>query len=639
MRRGNRVKIILPPTPVSGQNSSVDQIIGQIRKSQFITTFGPGAVVNFKDYSCVIGAPYEPKWEDHGRVIHDRNLERLLHVSEFKEPPVISDSSPKAEYTEKDLIAYRFPKWCYCKKCGKLAEAKYLQSSNDPTRCAFCHEKLIPSRFLIACVNGHLADFPYEWWVHNGEKCPYPHVGNREHKHYLQIEFSGDTGDLASIRITCPSCNATRTMAGALSPAMFKNYHCHGERPWLGNRSELNEKDCEAKVKPLQRSASNIYYSVTKSALTIPPWSTETASAVLKHPNMESFYNQIRNDPVKLEDYFKSDPFFARVLRHMSASTLAGQIDSILKIDRQPLQNFDFRQMMEDEYGALTGGNRNDELFVTEKVEVPDLFEDYIENCVKVRKLREVLALVGFWRIYPVAPDPGKKEFEGYEDHQFYPERPECIPSVPVDSTWLPAVSMLGEGVFLTLKEDKVHLWEEKNGHHYYEMRKRLYSSPFKMEIQEKFSPRYVLLHTLAHLLIRQMVTECGYSEASLKERIYSTYPGREYPMAGILIYTSSPDSDGSLGGLARQGDTESMKYNLLKMLENASWCSSDPLCIESKAQGYQSLNYAACHACTLLPETCCEAFNCLLDRGAVVGTFDNTVEGYFNDILYNLMA
>lgn len=636
MRRRNGLHLDLSGASEHRTDSSADKIIGQIRKSQFITTFGPGAIVNFKDYSCIIGAPYEPKWVDHGAEIHDKNLERLLHVSGFKEPPVLSDTNSKAESTEKDIIAYRFPKWCYCKKCGKLAEARYLQSASNPTECAFCHEKLIPARFLIACVNGHLADFPYDWWVHQGKKCPGCKEG--EHPHIFRIEFSGSTGDLASIRITCPSCHASRTMAGALSPSMFAGYHCHGERPWLGNSFKNNEKDCRAAVIPLQRSASNIYYSVIKSALTIPPWSSETASAVLKHPGMETFYEQIRNNPVLLEGYFKSDPQFARLLRRMSADTLAGQIDSILKTGQQTVKNYDFRQMMEDEYGALTGGNRNDELFVTENVEVPDLFEDYIESCVKVRKLREVLALVGFRRIYPSAPESGKTEFEGYVNHQIYPERPECIPSVPSGTSWLPAVSMLGEGVFLALKEEKVRLWEERNGHHYDEMNQRLHSGSFRMEIFEKFSPRYVLLHTLAHLLIRQMVTECGYSEASLKERIYSTYPGRGYPMAGILIYTSSPDSDGSLGGLARQGDTSSMKYNLLKMLETASWCSSDPLCIESKAQGYQSLNYAACHACTLLPETSCEAFNCLLDRGSVVGTLDGKVKGYFQDILDSLM-
>lgn len=150
----------------------------------------------------------------------------------------------------------------------------------------------------------------------------------------------------------------------------------------------------------------------------------------------------------------------------------------------------------------------------------------------------------------------------------------------------------------------------------------------------DKFSPRYVLLHTFSHLLIRQLTAKCGYSGSAIRERIYSTYRDHEFRMAGVLIYTSSSDSDGSLGGLVRQGEPEELDDTILNLLQEATWCSSDPLCIESKSQGYNSLNYAACHACTLLPETSCEARNCLLDRVAVVGKDSDRTLGYFGDIL-----
>ena len=148
------------------------------------------------------------------------------------------------------------------------------------------------------------------------------------------------------------------------------------------------------------------------------------------------------------------------------------------------------------------------------------------------------------------------------------------------------------------------------------------------------FSARYVLLHTLSHLLIRQLTIDCGYQEAALKERIYSTYPDSDLDMAGILIYTSSSDSDGSLGGLVRQGESDLLESTVRNMLQEASWCSSDPLCIESKSQGFNSLNYAACHACTLLPETSCEAANCLLDRASVVGKPTEREIGYFEELI-----
>ena len=103
--------------------------------------------------------------------------------------------------------------------------------------------------------------------------------------------------------------------------------------------------------------------------------------------------------------------------------------------------------------------------------------------------------------------------------------------------------------------------------------------------------------------------------------------------MAGILLYTSSSDADGSLGGLVRNGFPETFESVFQNMLEAASWCSSDPICIESTAQGYDSLNYAACHACTLLPETSCEKRNCLLDRGAVVGSIFDRSRGFFGEL------
>ena len=173
--------------------------------------------------------------------------------------------------------------------------------------------------------------------------------------------------------------------------------------------------------------------------------------------------------------------------------------------------------------------------------------------------------------------------------------------------------------------------WEENNAARYEEMYCRLGDDNIGKGMM---SARYVVLHTFAHLLIRQLTLDCGYSGAALKERIYSTYPGSEKKMAGILIYTSSSDSDGSLGGLVRQGDAELLESTIRNMLQEASWCSSDPLCSDSTAQGYNSLNYAACHACTLLPETSCEARNCLLDRVSIVGKYDNRELGFLGELL-----
>src|SRR5690606_39154081 len=144
-----------------------------------------------------------------------------------------------------------------------------------------------------------------------------------------------------------------------------------------------------------------------------------------------------------------------------------------------------------------------------------------------------------------------------------------------------------------------------------------------------------IFLHTLAHLLIRQLSFECGYGSASLRERIYCNESADQPNMAGILIYTASGDADGTLGGLVRQGKPDFFSALVSKAVASGYWCSSDPLCIESQGQGLGSLNLAACHACALLPETSCEEFNRLLDRGLVVGTPENPSHGYAARLLY----
>ena len=104
--------------------------------------------------------------------------------------------------------------------------------------------------------------------------------------------------------------------------------------------------------------------------------------------------------------------------------------------------------------------------------------------------------------------------------------------------------------------------------------------------------------------------------------------------MCGILIYLSTSDSEGSLGGLISIAKNKSRLRAILKnMLHKAMWCSADPLCCNATKQGFHSLNYAACHDCVLLPETSCEFRNILLDRISIVGMPDNPKMGLLGDI------
>ena len=183
---------------------------------------------------------------------------------------------------------------------------------------------------------------------------------------------------------------------------------------------------------------------------------------------------------------------------------------------------------------------------------------------------------------------------------------------------WLPAIMVRGEGIFLKLDEERLATWEQNPGvvERFTKLRNDYNAvRQYRGQSKRQFSPKFVLIHTMAHLMINQLCFECGYGSASLRERIYCDEEDPSCPMSGVLIYTASGDSEGTMGGLVRQGEPNRLEQVLIRALRTALWCSSDPTCVESSGQGPDSCNLAACHACALLPETSCEEGNRLLDR------------------------
>ena len=601
----------------SKTKQSIKKVVGKIRKSQLITTFGTGSIADMPDYSVIMAST--DYWGD-SRVLYEPNLQRLLGMKYFKEPRATESDFPSGN---PDLPAFRFPMIHFCPKCKKLMPYKSFGDS-DGKKCSECKKELVPSRFIAACINGHLEDFPYRWWVHYGNvgECP---SENRYDK--LTIEFSSSSGGLGSIKIKCTACGKERSMEGCMSKDGLKGYKCRGVRPWIGlAKDSYDPEECNAVMRTLQRGASNVYFSVTQSALTIPPWSKAIQVEI------ESRWTQIKdflaNKP--------SDELLDMFIKALFVDLLSKNLYSIEDLKSEiKCRNFDLKnedddfnehKLFEEEFKALSNEYCDvaENRFKTLEAGVPEYFEEYLDSVMLVKRLREVLALKGFRRITPERPAADDERSVGMNQNEFVP-----LNSAPVD--WLPAIEMLGEGIFIRFNEEKLAEWEERIGFRYEVMEDNLGEDNIA---NHKFSPRYVMLHTFSHLLIRQLTVQCGYSGSALKERIYSTYSNSDLPMAGVLIYTSSSDSDGSLGGLVRQGNIGDLNNTLLNLLQDATWCSSDPLCIESLQQGYNSLNYAACHACTLLPETSCEARNCLLDRVSVVGRIEERNMGYFGGIL-----
>lgn len=484
------------------------KVVGRLRKTQLITTFGNGSIVDMPDYSVIMaGANY---WKDSSPVLHEPNLEKLLKVSHFKEPYV---SNSQDDDMTPDVPAFRFPYYHFCPdpNCGRLMPYWGFGDVTDRS-CSNGHPKrnIVPSRFIAACTNGHLEDFPYEWWVHYGNfsECP-----SDKRNGALRISFSDETGGLDSIVIKCTACGKSRTMAGSMAKDALRGYSCYGKRPWLGSKKEYNDPvSCTAQLRALQRGASNVYFSMTASALTIPPWSSKVQQEIAV--NWERIEPILASNPDDFTLKMVIQAVFQPLLV-MQTCTIDELISEIKKrYNGGDGGEYTKQNLLEDEYRVFCMGDYDDPedvQFRIARATVPEFLEDYIEDIVLAKRLREVLALRGFRRITPEQPNADDDRFKGYHLSG------DCVPLSDVEMNWLPAIEMLGEGLFIKIREDALEEWEEAFEDKYQPMRDRLEHSNVGCE---NFSARYVLLHTLSHLLIRQLSLECGYSGASVSSQV-----------------------------------------------------------------------------------------------------------------------
>lgn len=250
----------------------------------------------------------------------------------------------------------------------------------------------------------------------------------------------------------------------------------------------------------------------------------------------------------------------------------------------------------------------------------PNGFENYIDSTILVERIREVRALVGYTRIESNADFA---EVTQLKDGRMSP----ISRTAP---TWLPASEVRGEGIFLRLREDAIRTWKDRDSIRTLE--KEFQESHKRWRQLRKLTPvdaeypgiHLVLLRSLAHSLMRQIVLDCGYSSASIRERLYSRNQDEAGgPMAGILLYTAAPDSEGTLGGLVELGEPVTLGRHLRQGLESVRICASDPLCSEHPVStDGRGIHAACCHACLFAPETSCERGNRYLDRSVLVDTF-----------------
>ena len=490
---------------------------------------------------------------------------------------------------------------------------------------------LVPMRFVMACENGHLDDVPWDRWVHSGKDIA--DEGRCEERWKLSFKAQrGAGGSLRSLHIVCNSCNSRRSLAGIMGREALRQIGvtCRGTQPWE-RRDKIIE--CGAIPRVLQRGAGNLYYAQVVSALDIPEEGSDSGSQIeaeiRAHAEFAELVEQTSSSSGDVPTAFE------KYLAKKIADTVGCDIDTVIQTARNEdnsepveLPTYSEDEVMHEEWKSLCNPPLDSNGPMSFTAELEDLssveatfgLDKLIQNVVLMRRLREVRALRGFSRIMPNSSDG----------------------MVAVDLKksldWIPAVEVYGEGIFLRISEKALKSWEKRHRQHIAERYQTLVQrkDDAKLSFVRDPDPRFILLHTLSHLLIRQLSFECGYSASSMRERIYSSQgTGNEAPMAGILIYTADSDSEGSLGGLVRQGEAHRLIPTLINAIETASWCSSDPICRELDGQGMAGLNRAACHACALVSETSCVHSNTLLDRSFLINeTEDLAVKGFFDDVL-----
>lgn len=606
--------------------------VGSVRPSHLMYTAGVGALIDLPNFSVLVRGLDDwnyaavPDWE---AIAEPRLLEKVREVlqepgvKELRPAPWLdsSDQQVADQARRVGVPVVPFPAWLRCTVCGELApiETKVFGFENHnphrPHEARFFHSHCpkkksgrrplaVPARFVLACTAGHLDDFPYVRFVHQGGTCP------ESTSPRLRMDDRG--GHLgANVEIRCEVCHQRRNMREVTGQRGAEQLpRCRGRHAHLG---EFASTGCKAPTNLLIVGASNQWFAQSLSALAVPE-----AGARELQAKVRQYWDHLKDLPAReMLPYARANVPQLRQFAKWQDEELWEAIEQHRQSAAAPPSGstLDLRTPEWEVFSSRTLPEPSDD-FALRRVEVTGALASYYAGVLQVERLREVRALVGFTRLD--APDP---------------QDPDLVERAPLSRkrpTWVPASEVRGEGIFLRISEDLLAEWEARVGDSdvlqehreaYGRFRENRYShriaGPFD-RMRHWPGPRYYALHTLSHLLIRTIALECGYSAASLGERIYAGT--EDHPQAGILIYTAVPDADGTLGGLVTLGEPASLLRITTRALTTALRCSSDPLCAERLPKHPADfLHGAACHICLFVSETTCEKGNRFLDRRFVV--------------------
>lgn len=612
--------------------------LGELRPSQLIFTFGVGSLIDLPNMSALVMGLDDWDTRYCSEVQEDRLVAAIQkrlgsQVARLYLPPI------KLDGTERDPAApavgvpvVPFPRWLRCSLCDTLATVesgvfKLVQDLYRPDKTEYVHQGCLKSlggkppsalsvRFLLACRDGHLTDFPWITFVHKGNVPCKPAA--------LTLREFGASGDASDIIVKCISCGTERRMADAFDSDPSSAFTCPAHHPHL---RRTDNAGCKEPAKAILLGSSNSWFPIAYSALSIPratdrlgkfveeQWGELASIESLEEVRFVGKRLQKSQSLIPLFAEFKEEEIWVAIETRREGNGLHHAQAEDLKLPEWEIFS-----------NPSVAAESKD--FKLRQVSPPKGYEEYFEDTVLVERIREVRALLGFTRIESIS--------DFAEATAVLDDRMTALGRE--SPTWLPASEVRGEGIFLRLREERFLQWEAIPAvialqNEFLESHKAWRKLRKLKPVGENFPGiRLVLLHSLAHALMRQIVLDCGYSAASIRERLYSRQQGESGgPMAGILLYTAAPDSEGTLGGLVDLGNPLTLGRHLQQALESVRLCASDPLCAEHRPDiTGRSIHGACCHACQFSPETSCERGNRYLDRSVLVETFSHAQVCFF---------
>lgn len=637
--------------------------VGSGRPSALLYTYGPGAIMDLPQFTIMPSGldDWDRIWRRRDGIPQIRAprlrqaVAMLLRSRDIQLRPYpwqAKKMSLSTEGNDLGVPARVFPQWLRCTGCdmlGALAQFDYRNTHPYRTDLAcFEHARCtgragdrarrptrrpaVPARYLLACVDGHLDEFPYDLWVHQGQRC--------DKARFPALKMVDRTaGKGASAVIRCESCGVRRPMNEAQGDAgRSKLPRCRGRHPHL---DAFEPGGCGKETRLMLVGASNLWFPATHSIIVMPESSEERKSdladqirtalgeKLAKYRDDLDTLRDVLDGKVNVTDL--SDPELAEAVATAGAppASQAEQEERIRTWDPVDLLVPEWLYLQKDVLGPGVEDPASG-LTLSKRERDPDL-PAQITRVLAVEKLRKVNALIGFTRIDAM-------DRVGDLPRRLAPLTRTARP------TWTVATEDRGEGIFLQLDDHAVAAWEKRvsatdiwQAHrdaHRRNFYRRFSETADQVDPDTRLRPpRYWLVHTLAHALIRELAMTCGYSAASLSERLYAWPQSEERAAAaGLLICTTASDSDGTLGGLVQLSEPSRLQGVVSRALYRVARCSSDPICATRTPQDPEDfLHGAACHCCVMASETSCERANRFLDRrflidlpGSNLGFFDH---------------